>query len=224
MRILNKLRGRSGLNRLAAILLVLVLALLALFSVPLYRWFRARADAYGCSLALKKAQDMLDEAYMLKGFQDSDDSEARAVVDRSLVGRDALCPAGGDYYIVRSGGREQSVTVVCGIHDGDARLRTRLAADNVLEQLRAEVQRQRDMGNPDPEQLTVTLNGAELTALAAESGRELARGTYYTPEYEGTVAFYTLDKQGVSHFAFADPDHSANWSRRQGWSGDSYPA
>ena len=219
----RKLSSRSGgVNRLVLILALAVLVLFAAIVLVAVRSYFARAELYGCTIAVKKAQDMLDEEYMFKGFTDLDDGEARAIVDRSMVKRDALCPGGGDYYIINNPGRAATAVVVCGIHDTDLKQRTRLNAQNVLNQLRKAVETERLMQRDDPETITVSLNSQDLTAELVTEETDLVRGTFSTSGYRGTVAFYMLDEDGVSYLSFADEDHCANWKKGEGWTGDSY--
>ena len=188
---------------------------------PVILSVREQMAVYGCSVAINKAQKAINlELVQNPGHFTLED--AQAVMEKNKWAMETLCPAGGDCYITDES-EEMGHThfqVVCGLHDEDARRRTRLNARNVLEQLETEIKHKSLMGAGIPESVSLTLNGDTLKAALGDD--ELPRGTYTTPGYEGTVAFYSADDEGVYRMSFADENYSANWDRGWGWNGSAY--
>lgn len=220
---IEKLHSARGLSRLAALLLLAAAALLAAASAPAYRAYKERADRIGCGLALKKARDAVTVDHLLRLRETPDMEAASAIVDAEARGAGELCPAGGDYYVVSDAGEGAGVRVVCGLHEEDLRLVTRLSAENALRQINAAVADARRCRRGDPDEIAVTLNGKTFAALRVEAEKtDLRRGTYATPGYDGTAAYYMLDGGGISYLCFADPNYCASWKRVRGWDGDAW--
>ena len=217
-----KLACRRGINRLVAILLVLVLVLAVVISIPVYMSYKKRADVFGCTVALKKAQDMLDVEflwnYSLSG------TEAREVVERAKWEMDALCPAGGDYYLVDRQNSAQVYRVTCGLHEKDTYLRTRLNAAHVLELTEEALTTCRRRGIDPPEEgFTFTVNGKELSAVLLEEPVDLRWGTSASIDYEGIVCFFTLSQEGeVAWLVYADENHASVYRAGNDWTGDAW--
>ena len=143
-------------------------------------------------------------------------------------------PGRGDVYIVPKADSPLDWEIICGLHCSDSRLRTRLNAYNVREQLREALLIERNKGNPFPESLPYTLHSKPHTALLTDADVGLKRGTRLTEGQEGIVAYYSVVghsgfgadagmKEGeMWYFTFADEDHCANWSYHDEWTGDSY--
>lgn len=218
----RKLQSRRGVNVLILILLVLVIALAVVITIPAIRSYELRGEGLACSVALKKAQDMLDAQYMGKGTLTYD--EAIAVVERSKWDMDALCPAGGDYYVVEEPDRQQKYRVTCGLHESDTRLRTRLNASRAYALLEENLEERARRGlEPTAADLEFTLNGKTVTVKRLEEDNGLRWGTGSSIDYEGTACFYSLTEEGeISWFVYADINHAAVWTLSGGWSGDSY--
>lgn len=218
----NKLHSSRGINRLVVILLILVIALGIALAIPGYQAYKRHSDQIGCTVALKKAQDSVDIAY-LNNYSLTKE-EAQAVVERSKWEQDALCPAGGDYYLLEQRDRDQVYLVTCGLHEQDTRLRTRLNATHVYGLLQDELLtlQERDMDLPE-EGFTFTVNSQPLPVQRLQGDNGLRRGTASTVGFEGIVCFFSLsDAGGLTWFVYADENHAAVWRLHDGWSGDAY--
>ena len=89
-------------------------------------------------------------------------------------------------------------------------------------------------GTDYPAELTVRLNGQDLVCYLTDHDLEFRRGTFATPGYSGTVAYYSvmghsdfgadsgLEEGEIWYFTFADRDHCATWENVRGWYGDSW--
>ena len=232
----KKLNTRRGISRLVAIMLVLILVLSIVCMIPVYLKYRHPAKIIACGTALDTARRQLAGNFMFDGFEDRDVEKAKEFVAFVMNGWDDLCPDGGDVYIVPKGDSELDWEIICGLHCSDSRLRTRLNAYNVREQLRNALIAEKNNGNPYPETLPFTLHHREYTAQLVDASSGLKRGTKTTMGMEkaGIVAFYSIVghsdygadsgmKEGeIWYFSFADEDHCANWSYHDQWTGDSY--
>lgn len=229
----GKLHSRRGLSLLAAILLVLVVVMCVLVSIPLVRRYTRQADTFGCAAAMDSATRQIAIDYLAQE-QNPTPERVRQVVERAMRDVDALCPAGGEVYVVSNPNGQPPFALVCGLHGSDARQNTRLNAQRVLERLNAALLQARRDGDELPRTLTVTLHGEVLTAQLVTEEVPLKRGTATTSGYEGTVVFYgiaghgevgmgtTADDGEICYLAFADETHCALWTAGQPWSGDSY--
>ena len=227
----QKLKSQSGVS-----LIVLVLAaacavmMVVVFGEPLFVAVRDRMATYGCSVAVNKAQNMINMEIIQTGAGGITLARAEEILSKSKWAIETLCPGGGECRLVAQNATEENeddpdarrrYTVVCGLHDEDLQRRTRMNAKAALEKIDIEVQHKRLIASDDPKSVTISLNGQELTA--AKQDIDLTRSTYYSSGYSGTVAFYDLDSEGVSHLAFADENYCANWRRNWGWDGDAIP-
>lgn len=221
-RIMNKLRNNHGINRLVLILIILLLIAIAVAAKPVYNLIMANAEEKACVVALKKAQDMLDTAYLDNYTLSYED--AVAVVERSKWEMDALCPGGGDYFIIDEEARNQGYVVSCGLHEKDTKLRTRLNATHVKKLLEAAMEEIANRGQKVTEDsFTFTVNSKELVVerLAGDNG--LRWGTSSSIDFSGVVAFFSLSSKGeMDWFVYADENHAAVWNAGSGWSGDAY--
>ena len=217
----KKLHSRSGaLSRLAVILIVAVIVMLAVVSVPAYHWLKTRSDRVGCSTALKSAMRELTDAYILRGGMTAD--EAKAEVTRAMQGWENLCPAGGTVYLIETD-EDMPYDLVCGLHGPDAKQRTRLNSYRVWENLVSELQKDSLAGAAPRESVPISINGNTLEVKLLDEPNDLRRGTKASNGFEGVVAFYTYSQDtGMTWFVYADEDHAAVWRRVSGWSGDSW--
>ncbi len=218
----EKLASKQGVNRAVALVLLLVLALAVVISIPVYLSYQKRADQFGCAVALKKAQDMLDVEFLWNYELGHD--EALAVADRAKWEMDALCPAGGDYYLVDRPESDQVYRVTCGIHEKNTYLRTRLNASHVLELLEGAMADCVRRGVEVPEEgFTFLVNGRELPVRRLEEPVDLRWGTSASIDYEGIVCFFTLAEDGsVAWFVYADENHASVYRALNDWSGDAW--
>ncbi|MBR4799798.1 MAG: hypothetical protein IK047_06030 [Clostridia bacterium] len=224
---------RGGLPRAAAVLLALVFIMLAVISVPLIKHFRDRSRKIGCETALDTADKELRSAYLISGCSLTPE-QAKEAVTRAMNGWDDLCPAGGTVHLVYDEGADMPYRLVCGIHGSDEEERTRLNAEYVFGALSEEVKKRLAADGEHPGSVAVRLNGEELNVLFTGSDVSLYRGTDFSSEYKGVVAFYTVAGEGgfgdsfgaapgsISWFAFADERHCAKWNARLGWTLDSF--
>ncbi len=216
----GKLQSSCGVNRLIVILLVLVIALGIVIAIPGYMAYQRRSEQIACTIALKKAQDMLDIGFL--GNSRLTYEEACAIVEKSKWEQDALCPSGGDYYLVEDGKENQPYRVTCGLHESDTRLRVRLNADRVYRLLTDALLELKAQNQEVPEAgFAFTLNGRSLTVTRLEEDNGLRWGTASTIDYKGTVCFFSVDDTGeLTWFVYADENHAAVWLKSDGWIGD----
>lgn len=230
----EKFSSRAGkLPRAAAILLALVFIMIAVVSVPVIKHLRDHSREIGCMTALDTADKELRTAYLTSGCSLTYD-QAKEAVTRAMNGWDDLCPAGGTVHLVYEEGEEMPYRLVCGIHGSDEKERTRLNAQYVFENLTEKVKVYYTANGKYPESVAVSLNGEELAVNASAAETGLHRGTDYSGDYKGTVAFFAVagesewadsfgaPKGSVSWFVFADEKHCARWDARLGWSLDNY--
>ena len=219
---IRKLRSRRGINRLIAIVLILVLVLGALLALPGYRLYKKIADEYGCKVSIKKAQDMLDVEFLGKYSLTKD--EALVVVERAKMDQDTLCPAGGDFYLVDRANSDQVYRVTCGLHEPDTKLRTRLNAYHVYELLQEELVKLSFQGEKPPlSGMTFTVNSQPLFVQRLSGDNGLHWGTNATIDYDGVVCFYSMNADNdVNWFCYADENHAAVWTPKSAWTGDAF--
>lgn len=230
----SKLHSESGVSWLIAVLLVAVLVLSITAMIPTYRRYQEQGKAVACATALDTARRQLASDFMIGGFENGKADEAKGFVSKVMNGWDDLCPDYGTVYIFRrTDDSPMDWDIVCGLHCPDKKLRTRLNADFVLEQLKEALKKAQADGVTYPESLPYTLHGKTRTALLVDASTNLKRGTSTTEGYEGIVACYSIvghsdygadkGKDGALwYFSYADEAHCANWSADKGWTGDSY--
>ena len=239
--------NRGGVNRLIAILLGLIAAILLLIIAPIYLEYQAHAQEFACLMARNKAQSMIAIEDMFSDWSLKRE-EAAAVADRTRYQRDSLCPAGGDYFILWNETPDAQYAdtrykVVCGLHDENLKERTRLSGGAALSRLTKELDRQRRRGNASPKTLKIQLNGKTLVCRRVEENPGLKFGTESDIERKGIVCYYGLigdaesraalqESENVDfsalregelwYFGYADKNHAAVWKYGQGWSGDAW--
>lgn len=233
------------MNRLVALLLLLIGVMLIVILFPSFRWMQEQAERHACEAGMDTAWRKMAEDYMINDSIRTED--VKAAVGHAMAGWDDICPGGGKVYLVstrrnrnskndKTGGR-LPYELVCGKHDKDEKLRTRLNADDVLKQLQNVLFERKRRGLTDiPESIEVTYNSKSLTAVLVDQKTGLRRGTSTTSglEKEKAVAYYsikghsdfgadsTAEDGEIWYFSFADRLHCANWSCDDGWTGDSY--
>ncbi len=205
------------IRRLLWLLLLVVLVLGAMLILPILQKREKKAEGYACTLAVRRAQD----AVIVEFLSDPDLSESKAAVavDKSKLGRDELCPSNGDYYLVPQGG---SWRVACGLHEEDTKLRTRLNATRVYNEVQKQVYQRSQLGM-EQGLVVLTVNGQPLEVRLLEGDNGLRRGTDYSIDFDGVVSFYSLNASGeINWFVYADANHAAVWKSASGWGGDAY--
>lgn len=230
----SKLHSRRGLSWIFAVLLLAIIVLSVMIMIPSYRRYQNRAKALACATALDTARRQLASDFMLDGFVNGKAEEAKDFVSYVMNGWDDLCPDYGTVYIIkRDDGSPMDWDIVCGLHGSDKKLSTRLNAEYTLDQLQEALKQAQANGVQYPESLEYTLHGKKRVALLVDEKTPLKRGTSTTEGYEGIVAFYSVvghsdygagkGKDGTLwYFSYADENHCANWSKDDGWTGDSY--
>ena len=222
--------NRGGVNRLVAILLVLIAVMLVLIAIPSYRVFQYRAQKTSCEQAMKSARDGLIIEYLSRWDEGSVEDAIRTL-DQVLPERPNICPAGGTVYLIKN-----SLGIfepVCGLHDDDRRLRCRLNASRAMELLGTQLIKIRKSGGEAPESVEITLNSRKLECTRVREKLELRRGTATTNGNKGVVAFYGLEGDGrlrtgkvkkgeICYFVYADEDNAAVWMADDGWTGSAY--
>lgn len=210
-RLRRKLHSAGGYSLLLTILLIAVFVMLAVVLIPRIAHYKEEADNYGCKVALKKAQDMLDVEFL--GNYALTLEEADQVIHRAMWEQDWLCPSGGDYFVVDRGG-PQLYRVTCGLHEDDTLLRTSLNAQRAMELLEEYL----EFSETVPRTVPLTLNSREFTAQGVETEPSIQRGTKTTAGYDGTVIFFMADRDGaLRYFCYADENHCAIWRRAEDW-------
>ena len=228
-RVKRKLNSIPGLARIHVILIVIIAVLVVIIAIPLVKTYIYHGEWLLCADSLRVVNGVLTVESIGEG-EDIPLDAAEGVLSATLPGRDDYCPAGGTVYFT-----EQDNNIwkaVCGKHDSDHALRTRLNAAYVLSQLREELREAlRDGAIPD--KLTVRFNSSlyECRLVTEETG--ITRGTSSTRGYSGTVIFYGISGTGefednsageaqICYLCFADEDYSASWSATKGWTGSAY--
>ena len=230
-----KLRSiRGGVNRVVAILLVLIAIMLVVVLLPAWDDLRLLSQRLSCEQAMKSAKDGLIIEY-LDRFKEGSVEDAMNTLDQVMVARPNICPAGGEVYLIKNS--EGIYEPLCGLHDRNARRRTRLNASRALELLR-EGRRKALRGSKgvEPEAVAITLNSKPLSCERVPRAQKLRRGTATTDGFDGVVAFYGLAGEGdfpagedakveagdIFYFVYADEEHCAIWKANDGWTGDAY--
>ena len=123
-----KLRSiRGGVNRVVAILLVLIAIMLVVVLLPAWDDLRLLSQRLSCEQAMKSAKDGLIIEYLGR-FKEGSVQDAMNTLDQVMVARPNICPAGGEVYLINN--REGIYEPLCGLHDRNARRRTRLNASS----------------------------------------------------------------------------------------------
>lgn len=219
----GKMRSASGVARFVWIVAAITLVMLIIVAIPGWRYYKSIADEIGCLTALDSAWRQMAVDYLANN-QNPTAEEVKEVVTYAMDGWEDLCPGGGNVYVHATG--EDDVTgvpyeLVCGIH-GEQPKRCRLNADYAMELLETQLRTMR-LRNQTPGDVTVKLNGKELTITLLEEPNNLRRGTDATIDYDGITAFYCLDGDDrIEWFVYADPDYAAVWQERDGWTGTAY--
>ncbi len=229
-RVYRKICSGHGVSRIHVILAIAIIVMVAIISVPAVKKWKYHGEWLLCADSLRVVNGALTVDYLMNDLhaQSLDGSEEMLFV--VLPGREEYCPAGGTVYYVRN--EDDTWRAVCGEHDSDHALRTRLNASYVLSQLQAGLILE-DSSDGMPEELSADLNGNKLKCSLALSDPGIRRGTRTTRGYSGIVAFYGIAglgefendpaKQGsISWFCFADEEYNAIWSVKDGWSGTAY--
>ena len=230
-----KLRSiRGGVNRVVAILLVLIAIMLVVVLLPAWDDLRLLSQRLSCEQAMKSAKDGLIIEYLGR-FKEGSVEDAMNTLDQVMVARPNICPAGGEVYLIKNS--EGIYEPLCGLHDRNARQRTRLNASRALELLREGRRRAlRSSKGVEPEAVDITLNSKPLSCERVPKVQKLRRGTATTDGFEGVVAFYGLAGEGdfpagedakaeagdIFYFVYADEEHCAIWKANDGWTGDAY--
>ena len=228
-----KLRSiRGGINRVVAILLVLIGVMLVIIALPAWDDLRMLSQVLSCEQAMKSAKDGLIIEYLSR-YKEGSVKDAMKTLDQVMVARPNICPAGGEVYLIKN--EEGIYEPLCGLHDRDDRRRTRLNGSRALELLwEARRQALRLSDGAEPRSVKITLNSMPLSVVRVQKRERLRRGTGTTDGYEGTVAFYGLAGEGdfpvtdgvkageIFYFLYADENHCATWRADDGWSGDAY--
>lgn len=218
---LHKLRSVRGVSRLAAILAGLILVLVVLISIPTIKYYYDESQRVGCRDALSSANRIIKEEYMLDGFQNSAEA-ARDAAEKAMLGWTDMCPAGGSVYLAERPGTNVGYEVVCGMHDPDAKERTRLNASNAMKQLEQTIRSCVLTKKDIPDTITVQINSKDLIAQRTDEDTNIKRGTSSTSGVSGTVLFFSVEDNRLSYLCYADEDHCAVWRLDNGWTGDSY--
>ena len=230
-----KLRSnRGGVNRVVAILLVLIAVMLVVVLLPAWDDLRLLSQRLSCEQAMKSAKDGLIIEYLGR-FKEGSVKDAMNTLDQVMVARPNICPAGGEVHLIKNS--EGIYEPLCGLHDRNARQRTRLNASRALELLREGRRKAlRSSKGVEPEAVDITLNSKPLSCERVPKAQKLRRGTATTDGFDGVVAFYGLagevdfpagedakvEAGDIFYFVYADEEHCAIWKANDGWTGDAY--
>lgn len=221
---------RGGVNRVVAVLLALIAVMLVIIAIPAWEHYRERSEIIACEQAMKSAKDGLIIEY-LNRFEEGSVEDAMQTLDEVMVARPNICPAGGEVYLIKND--HGIYEPLCGLHDPDARHRTRLNASRAKELLLEARRKALREVDGEPESVTIQLNGQPLECVRVQQEQAIRRGTATTNGYDGIVAFYGLAGEGdfapegvadgeICYFLYADEDHCAIWRADDGWTGDAY--
>ena len=226
----RKLNSIIGLARIHVILIVIIAVLVVIAAIPGIRKYKYHGEWLLCADSLRVVNGVLTVERITEGEEYISLDTAAGVLSVTLPGRDDYCPAGGTVYFVEQDHNQWKA--VCGEHDSDHALRTRLNAAYVLTQLKDGLRKALYEGDI-PDRLTVTFNSRlyECRRVTEETG--ITRGTSSTRGYSGTVIFYGVSGTGefednsagkaqICYLCFADEDYNANWSVDEGWTGSAY--
>ena len=226
----NPVKGR--INRLAALLLLLIGIMLIVIFIPSWKVFRFRSEKTACIQALKSAEDGLIIDF-LSTYQEDSVEHARQTLDAVLPERPNICPAGGTVYLIK--GNDGIYKPVCGLHDSDLKERTRLNSTRAMDLLLNGLAEAKENGDAEPDSVTIRLNGRDLEIMRVEKEEPIRRGTGTTYGYEGTVAYFGLagtgeedfkymrnPKDRIVYFLYADEEHCAVWRVKDGWTGTAF--
>jgi hypothetical protein len=190
-----KLRSiRGGVNRVVAILLVAIAIMLVIILIPAWDDLRLLSQRLSCEQAMKSAKDGLIIEYLGR-YKEGSVQDAMNTLDQVMIARPKICPAGGEVYLIKNS--QGIYEPLCGLHDRNARRRTRLNASRALELLR-EARRKalRSSKGKEPDAVDITLNSRILTCERVPKVQKLRRGTATTDGFDGVVAFYGLAGEG----------------------------
>ena len=210
----------QSVRRLIWLLIFVVLLLAVMVVLPLIQNREGKAEAYTCTLAIRRAQD----AILVEFLSDPEmtEQEAYVVVDESKLAREDLCPGGGDYYLVPQAGGSWRVT--CGLHEEDTKLRTKINASRVLALVQDQLANRKRLEMSMDQSLILNINGKPLDVVMLAGDNGLRRGTDYSIDFDGVVSFFSLNASDeINWFVYADANHAAVWKINSGWSGDAYP-
>lgn len=235
-RVRQRLADKRGASRTITILLILIGIMAAIIAAPFVLQYLHESSQFACQTALDSARRQMAADYMLtNGIPTVKDAQGHTTY--ALSGWDDLCPSGGTVYVREvdnASDSEMPYELICGLHNPDTKLCTRLNANYVLAQIQGAVEKSRLGGVPYPETVTVKLHGKEISAQLVDSYTGLRRGTADTKGYDGTVIYYSIvghsdfgsdsnmEQGQVWYFCYADENHCATWSSRKSWTGDSY--
>ena len=229
-RVYRKINSEHGVTWIHVILAVAILVMLTIIAVPVINKWKYHGEWLLCADSLRVVNGALTVDYLMNDLQAQSLDDSEEMLVDVLPGREGYCPTDGTIYFVRQ--EDDTYKAVCGEHDSDHALRTRLNASYVLSQLRDELLKQEPEAGT-PEELMAVLNGGTLRCSLALSDPGIRRGTGKTRGYSGTIVFYGIDGVGdfeddlseagsIVWFCFADEDHNAIWSASDGWSGSAY--
>lgn len=232
----QQLADRRGASRTVTILIILVLIMVGIVAAPYVLQYLHESNQFACQTALDSARRQMAADYMLtSGIPTVKDAQGNTTY--ALEGWDDLCPNGGTVYVREvedASDSEMPYELICGLHNPDTKLCTRLNANYALAQIQGAVAKSRLEGNPYPATLTVKLHGKELIAELVDNDTGIRRGTANTKGYDDVVIYYSIVGHSdfgsdsnmaegqVWYFCYADENHCANWSSRNSWTGDSY--
>ncbi len=237
MREINHIRKGpcSGkINRLVALLLVLIGIMVIVILFPSWQRFRFRSEKTACIQALKSAEDGLIIDF-LSHYEERTVEGARETLDSVLPERPNICPAGGTVYLIK--GPDGIYQPVCGLHDSDLKERTRLNASrskDLLVDALAEAKRKGgESKKKKSDSIVIRINGRDLECVRTEQEADIRRGTRTTLGYKGVVAFYGMagegafekvraKNDGLAYFLYADEEYCAVWRVDDGWTGTAY--
>ena len=223
--------NRGGVNRLVAILLVLIGIMLVIVLIPAWDDLRILSQVLSCQNAMKSSKDGLIIEY-LNRYKEGSVEDAMKTLDQVMVARPNICPAGGEVYLIKN--EDGIYQPLCGLHDKDKRRRVRLNATRALDLLR-EGRRiaLRYSRGVEPDKVDIVLNSMTLPCVRVQKVQKLRRGTGTTDGFDGVVAFYGLAGEGdfpvedveagdIFYFVYADEYHCAIWKANDGWTGDAF--
>ena len=228
----RKLHTNCGITTAMILEVAAVAALLVLLSIPSVKWFINHSNEIGCMSAMDTANDYLHIEYLQ--HSDMTAKEAKSFVKQIMGGWEDICPGGGNIYIAVDKNASEPYQVICGQHDSDEKERCRYNASYAYELVKAAVKGSAEEGEPYPESVEIFTNNQTLTAYLTDEKTPLKHGTSATVGYKDTVIYYGIvghsdfgqesgaEDGSVWYFSYADKNYCANYTIKDGWTGDSY--
>ncbi len=213
----DKFHNNSGIARITLILLIAVLIMIIIIAVPSLIQFNRDRDSVGCKNAITTAKRQLAIEGMT-GKSLSTSKDASKFISYVMSDGNDLCPTDGTIYIIKSGSTtDSSYRLICGIH-GDTKEKTQLNASYALSQIEDKLDTVKKKNENVPEEIVITMNGSSFVAHKTMENKGYRTGD----RDKKAKAYYMVEDGEVTYFTYVDKDHCANYTKKDGWTGDAF--